>query len=99
MPQKATPLLFRFGAREWRVRGLERNGAYDILKVNLRASNEEGFHVDSLDPYQAKQRTAFLKMACTDLGVEEQVLKSDLAQVLRKLEDQQEQVMKLWLPR
>ena len=80
------------GDRRYRVRGLERNLSYEVLKVNLLAAREraEGFHVDTLDLYQARQRTAYVKQAATELALEERVIQRDLGKVLLALEELQE---------
>src|SRR5438105_600285 len=75
----------RFGegtqARSWRVRGLEKNLAPDVLKVNVRiaiASAEGGaFHVDTLDLYNAKQRAHFVGQAQSETNLDERILKAD----------------------
>ncbi len=80
------------GGRRWRVRGLSRNTSYDLLRVNLLVSAGEGergggFHVDTLDLYAARQRLAFVKEAAAELGIAEEVVKEDLAQVLLRVEE------------
>ena len=81
------------GGRRWRVRGLARNTSYDLLRVNLLVSAREqgerggGFHVDTLDLYAARQRLAFVKEAAAELGIAEEVVKEDLAQVLLRVEE------------
>jgi len=82
--------VFSFGDRRWRVRGLARNLAYDVLKVNLLAAHGEAFHVDTLDLYNARARAGFLAQAAAELRVAEAVLKADLGRVLLKLEALQE---------
>ncbi len=91
---KEQEVVIRLGDRRYRVRGMERNLSYDVLKVNLlagRSGVEEGFHVDTLDLYSARQRTAFVKQASRELGVEEGVVKADLGKVLLKLEELQDE--------
>ncbi len=79
------------GPRRWRVRGLARNTSYDLLRVNLLVAAGEGerggFHVDTLDLYAARQRLAFVKQAAAELGIAEEVIKEDLAQVLLRVEE------------
>jgi DNA primase catalytic core len=84
-------VIFHFGDRRYRVRGLAKNTAFDSLKVNLLAGRGDHFHVDTLDIYGARQRAIFLKQAATELGVGEDVLKADLGKVLLKLEQLQDQ--------
>jgi len=83
-------IVIGFAERRWRVRGLARNLAYDVLKVNLLASAGERFHVDTLDLYNARARASFLTQAAVELQVADDILKTDLGRVLLKLEELQE---------
>jgi DNA primase len=95
-------VTIRFGDRRYRVRGLARNLSYDALRVNLLASRDglaaaaagEGFHVDTVDLYSARQRAAYVKQAAHELGVTEEVVRKDLAKILMKLEGLQEEQIK-----
>lgn len=78
------------GDRRYRVRGLEKNLAYDVLKVNVRVSCGEAMHVDTLDLYQAKARAVFVRLAAVEIGVDESVVNRDLGQLLLALEAQQD---------
>ncbi len=89
-----TETVLSFGDRRWRVRGLTRNLAHDVLKVNLLASCGAAFHVDALDLYNARARASFLIQAAIELQVPEDVLKADLGRVLLKLEDLQDEAIK-----
>jgi DNA primase len=86
----AAEVLLHFGegnkARRWRVRGLAKNLAYEVLKVNVLAGCGEAFHVDTFDLYAARARAQFITQAAGELGVSEDVLKADLGRVLLKLE-------------
>lgn len=81
--------------RRWRVRGLPKNLAVGVLKVNVMASDEAGrFHVDTLDLYVARARTVFLQQAASELGIGEGILKTDLGRVLLKLEALQDEAIR-----
>ena len=82
-----------FGDRKYRVRGLEKNKNYEVLKVNVLACREENLHVDTFDLYSAKHRQGFIKVAALELAVEENTLKADLGKVLLKLEELQERLI------
>jgi len=83
--------------RAYRIRGLERNTGLEQLKINLLVkqqtsngdsdTNNNAFHVDTLDLYSSKARFAFIKQASLELGVNAQLIKSDLGKVLLTLED------------
>lgn len=80
--------------RRWRVRGLPRNLAVGVLKVNVMASLEDGrFHVDTLDLYAARARAVFVQQASGELGIQDGVLKADLGRVLLKLEALQDEAI------
>jgi DNA primase catalytic core len=79
-----------FGDRRWRIRGLARNLAFDVLKINLLVASGETFHVDTLDLYNARARASFIAQAAIELQIAEAVLKTDLGRVLCKLEELQD---------
>jgi DNA primase catalytic core len=98
----AEEVVLAAGDRTYRVRGLAKNTAYDALKISLRLSvtgsalvapkpsGEGGWHLDTLDLAQAKQRAAFVQAASDETGVKADVLKRDVGRVLLKLEELQE---------
>jgi hypothetical protein len=53
------------------VRGLAKNLAVDVLKVNLMVASGEAFHVDTLDLYNAKQRGHYMAQAAAETGLAE----------------------------
>jgi DNA primase len=81
------------GARRYRVRGLAKNLAVDVLKVNLRVARGEAFHVDTLDLYSAKSRGHYITQAAQETGCDERLLKGDLGRVLLALEQLQDQTL------
>ncbi len=83
-------ITLAFGDRRYRVRGLDKNKSYEVLKVNVLASCGNGLHVDTFDLYSAKHRQHFIKVAALELAQEENTLKKDLGKVLLKLEELQE---------
>lgn len=83
-------VVLAFSERRYRVRGLARNLAYDVLKVNVLASCGDAFHVDTLDLYNARARHSYIVQAALELRVAEDVIKTDLGRVLLKLEALQE---------
>lgn len=88
-------VVLQLGDRTWRVRGLGRNTAFEVMRVNVLCSREgAGFHVDSLELYSARQRAQYVTMAAHELAVEEQVIKRDLGSVLLKLEELQDKKLK-----
>ena len=107
-------VLVPLGDRRYRLRGLKKNLAWGVLKLNVLVTREgpeaealfappsplSGFFVDTLDLYSARQRAAFEKQAARELGLVEETLKRDLGQLLRKAEDlQQESIRKTLEPK
>ena len=99
-------IVITLGDRRYRVRGLAKNLAFDVLmKVNVLVSRAEGcapqrgctphgaFHVDTLDLYSVRARTAFITQAAVELQVKDEVIRHDLGRVLRQLESLQEQTI------
>ncbi len=86
-------IIVRFADRRYRVRGLQKNTSYEILKVNVLVNCGEAMHVDTLDMYSAKHRQAFGRVAASELLVEESVIQRDLGQLLLQLEALQDQAI------
>ena len=89
-------LVFTFGDRRYRIRGLEKNLSYDVLKVNVLVSQPafhgagDSVHVDTLDLYQSRPRHSFITQAAVELGVKDDVVKADLGKLVLQLEAMQE---------
>lgn len=91
---KDEEITLRLGDRRYRVRGLKKNLAFDVLlKVNILVARVEAFHVDTLDLYSTRSRSAFITQAAAELKVTEEVIRHDLGVVLRQLEALQERVI------
>ena len=87
-------IVIVLGDRRYRIRGLAKNLAFDVLlKVNVLVARGEAFHVDTLDLYSVRARTAFIAQAAAELSVKDDVIRHDLGQVLRQLESLQEQTI------
>ncbi len=82
-----------FAQRRWRLRGLERNTSFDVLRANVLVSVEDRFHVDTLDLYSARARATFVVQAATELRLGEDVIKRDLGRVLLAAEELVEQAI------
>ena len=83
--------LLDLGERSYRVRGLQKNGSLEVLKVNLRLSCRDLFHLDTLDFYRAKDREAFIRAAANETTLEPELIKRDMGKLLLALESLQEQ--------
>jgi DNA primase len=92
-----------FGPRRYRVRGLEKNLSYEVMKVNVLASTPaieggdderpQAVYIDTLDLYQARARAAFVTSAAAELGLSQEVIKGDLGKLLLALEAEQEKLI------
>lgn len=87
-------VVIRFASREYRVRGLAKNLSFEVLRVNIRAAEGDRYHVDTIDLYQAKARTAFITAANSELQIPEETIKRDLGRVLFRLEEIQEKAIR-----
>jgi len=85
-------VVFVFGERRWRVRGLGKNLSFGQLRVNVGIHHPVGgYFVDTVELYAARQRESFVRQATVELGVSEAVVKKDLGEVLLGLEKRQEE--------
>ena len=75
------------------MRGLEKNLAFDVLKVNVLVRKNEQFYVDTFDIYAARQRNIFIKESARELLIDEETIKRDLGKVLLKLEELQDKTI------
>jgi DNA primase catalytic core len=71
--------------RAYRIRGLSATGL-DRLRVNVRVTVVQSFHLDTLDLYQARARGLFAQSAAKLCGVEERQVSADLLQIVERLE-------------
>jgi DNA primase catalytic core len=93
-------IILSRGDRRYRVRGLAHNLSYEVIKVNLMASRGDGFHVDTLNLYAAHQSTAFIKQAAIEMGLKEDVIRTDMKRMLGRLEQiQHEQITQALEPK
>jgi DNA primase catalytic core len=85
----AEEITIEHAGRKYRVRGLNKNLSHELMRVNLLASYGDGFHVDTLDLYSARQRAAFVKQAAGEMALDEETVRKDVGRVLLKLEEVQ----------
>jgi DNA primase len=84
-------ITFTFGDRRYRVRGLNKNLSFETLRINVLASRNDAFFVDTIDLYAAKHRAGYINHAAVELQIGEDVIKQDLGRVLLKLEALQDE--------
>jgi DNA primase len=82
-----------YGNRHYRVRGLQKNSSYEVMKVNVLAKIGDVIHVDTFDLYSAKHRQAFARVAAAECGIEDKLIQRDLGQLLLQLEGLQDKAI------
>lgn len=87
-------LRVALGDRQYTVRGIEKNLSYEVLKVWVKATLGSFVHIDTVELYAAKQRAAWIRQAAIELGVSEEVTRSDLATLLRVVEQRQDALIR-----
>lgn len=91
---KGDEVVFTFGERRYRVRGLPKNLSPETLKINLLVSCKDAYYVDTLDLYSARGRSQYLLYAAKELAVRDDLIKQDLGRILLKLEALQDERIK-----
>lgn len=87
-------VLLEAAACTWRIRGWKKNLTPEAMRVNVQVrAGEGGYFVDTLDLYAARSRASFVRQACIELGLGEDVVKRELGAVLLKLEGLQDELM------
>jgi DNA primase len=93
-------ILMTIGDRQWRVRGLDKNLSFEVMKVNVRVlrpdsrTGEPRYYVDTLDLLNARHRQVFVNAAADELQMKSESLRKDMGRVLLKLEQLQEDQIK-----
>jgi DNA primase len=87
-------VFFHTDARSWRIRGAgnRANAEGELLRVALSVTQASSgrFHLDTLDLYSARQRSAFLNAGVTELRVDRDVLATELAEVIGAAEQRRD---------
>ena len=89
--RRGEDVVLMLGEREYRVRGLGKNLAFDVLRINLRVRVGDAYHIDTLDLYQAKARTVFINAAAEATAQRPETIAKDIGRLLLSLEEAQEQ--------
>lgn len=70
--------------REYELRELD--GASDRMRVRLRAIKDGAFHLDTIDLFAARSRSAYAKAVAALFSVPQDQVESDLCLLIKKLE-------------
>ena len=73
-------------SRTYRVRGLAKNAALDVLRVNVLVTDGIALHVDTLDLYVARARSLFIQQAAKELQVSDTTITREIGAVILALE-------------
>lgn len=76
-----------FPERTYLAKGLFRNANLETLKVTLKVSQGERYHVDNVDLLSYKARTSYLGTATHELREKEETIKKELGKLINVLED------------
>ena len=80
------------GDRAYRVRGLNKNLSYETIKIQLKVSFGDTFHLDNgLDLCAFKAREHFVRAAAVETTLRPEIIKGDLGKLLLALEELQEE--------
>ena len=67
---------------------LSENNIYQTqMKINLRTIFEDNYYVDTFDLYSAKSRDSYKRECAEELGIDEEVIKTDLKAIIYRLEE------------
>jgi len=67
---------------------LSENNIYQTqMKINLRTFFEDNYYVDTFDLYSAKSRDSYKRECAEELGIDEEVIKTDLKAIIYRLEE------------
>jgi DNA primase catalytic core len=99
-PAELDDVVLTFADRRYRIRGLDKNLSHDQLRVNLLAARGDEMHVDTLELYSSRQRSAFIKQAAVEMKVSEEIVAREVGRVLLRLEEiQAERIKKALEPK
>ena len=91
MERSGDDITLTLEERSYRVRGLDKNNSFEVLRVNLRVMCNGLYHVNVIDLYQARQRQQFIDDAARETLLDAELIKRDLGKLLLKLEALQEE--------
>ena len=79
-------LTFQLNKRTYIVRGLNPN-VINKLKVNIKITQDDLFHIDTVDLYSSKLRSGLLNQCCIIFDEDRDVISDEINQLTRKLEE------------
>jgi DNA primase catalytic core len=91
-------IIITISDRIYRVRGLAKRPSSETFKINLRVHHQDKLYIETLDLYSAKHRNQYLINAVKETGLSEDLIRADLARLLPKLEEIQQEQLNAGLP-
>ncbi len=90
--ERGEEIFYEFEDRRYRVRRLD-PFRLDSLRVNLKATHQGLWHLDTIDLYSERQRTNFIKQAKKLIRIEQGFLYQDILKITDDLEDRQSKII------
>ena len=85
-------IFYEFEDRRYRIRRLD-PFRLDALRVNLKATHQGLWHLDTVDLYAERQRRNFIQQARKLIRLDKGFLYQDLLQIMDDLEDRQAKII------
>lgn len=86
-------ITFEFGDRTYRIDGFSKNRSPGSLSVTIHVEKSGTLFPEKVELYLAKDRERFVRLAARELGIEEEIIKSDLSRILPDLRARQDQMI------
>ncbi len=90
--ERGEEIFYEFEDRRYRVRRLD-PFRLDALRINLKATHQNLWHLDTIDLYAERQRRNFIMMARKLIRLDQGFLYQDLLKITDDLEDRQAKII------
>lgn len=90
--ERGEEIFYELEDRKYRIRRLD-PFRLDCLRVNIKATHQALWHLDTIDLYAARQRTNFIKQARKLIRLDQGFLYQDLLRITDDLEDRQAKII------
>jgi len=90
--ERGEEVFYEFEDRKYRVRRLD-PFRLDTLRVNLKATHQGLWHLDTIDLYADRHRRAFIKQARKLIRLDQGFIYQDLLRITDDLEDKQAKII------
>jgi len=90
--ERGEEIFYEFEDRRYRIRRLD-PFRLDSLRVNLKATHQGLWHLDTIDLYAERQRRNFISMARKLIRLDQGFLYQDLLKITDDLEDRQAKII------